>query len=333
MEPRLCIVSFNTAPPKGMLQRQERLHASFDAARDVSLLHIKPLRVQPLHGREARKHPHAYMKRVWMETMQRVWRLLEPYDGDVLFLEDDLLVAPDFFQVLKEVSNFKRAVNGTQVFAMGGWGGENMFGADPAVFLRRTSRAFPTMGYGFNRSLWRRIEQVAPEILEGRGAHGVVPLEHDWSDAVAQALTREYKRTHDRELSSFAIGWETEVIQPTLSRVWHVGHQSTIGTDGRRHVSGDAPWSGHVELLASGQKLNHTLKGGRHNPVGRPCQPGHPCAHDDAAGRKFNPEVDTHQGSKLGMVVYIPVLVFFFLGGAACGLVLLQKLLRSTCVA
>ena len=38
------------------------------------------------------------MKHVWMETMKAVWDLLEGYDGDVCFLEDDLVVAPDFFR-------------------------------------------------------------------------------------------------------------------------------------------------------------------------------------------------------------------------------------------
>ena len=44
-----------------------------------------------------------------------VWSLLEPYDGDVLFLEDDLLVSPDFYQVLAEASRLKQSPNGTQV--------------------------------------------------------------------------------------------------------------------------------------------------------------------------------------------------------------------------
>jgi len=100
-----------------------------------------------------------------------------------------------------------------------------MLDADPSVFLRRTSHAFPTMGYprpnlqpsnwlagtvrfakcgsdprwtalhryGFNRSLWTHIDKLAEDILEGGGRN-----EWDWSDAVTASLNREFARTNDR---------------------------------------------------------------------------------------------------------------------------------------
>lgn len=269
---RLCIVSFNAAPSKSHAGRPESLRSSYDASRHVNFLHIKRIRVQPPStARHATRFAHAYMKRVWVETMQRVWKLLEPYNGDVIFLEDDLLVSPDFFQTLDKVSRVKRSANGTAAFAMGGWGGENMLNAEPAGILRRASTAFPTMGYGFNRSLWQRIEENLERVLRG------MPNFQDWSDAVGRALTEEYARTNDSTLASFAIKYETDVIQPTLSRVWHVGRKSSIGIDGDREVSQDAPWSQWAHLLASGVKLNYTLKKGRYNPYGRLCKPGRPC--------------------------------------------------------
>jgi hypothetical protein len=174
--------------------------------------------------------------------------------------------------VLHEASAFKNGPHGGAVFAMGGWSGSNMADADPQVFLRHTAMAFPTMGYGFNRSLWRHINALSYEILEGVAK----PLD-DWSDALALCLKLEYERTHNPQLEIFGIHEEVQVIQPTLSRVWHIGHESSIGTDGLREVSENPPWHAHSSLLQSGVFLNHTLKPGLHNYGGEMCRDAGAC--------------------------------------------------------
>ena len=40
-----------------------------------------------------------------------------------------------------------------------------------------------------------------------------------------------------------------ELIQPSLSRVWHVGQKSSIGADGDRVVSEHPPWHIHRDVI------------------------------------------------------------------------------------
>eukprot|EP01043_Picozoa_sp_COSAG02_P109927 COSAG02_NODE_46037_length_352_cov_0.802372_1_plen_117_part_11 len=115
-----------------------------------------------------------------MDTMTKVWEILRGYDGDAVFLEDDLLVSPDFFAAVGAASKIKQA-NDMAVFAMGGWSGQNI-GSDGSLhntrmFMRKTWSAFPTMGYGFNRSLWHRISEVRDEITKSTGLD-CLPKQH-----------------------------------------------------------------------------------------------------------------------------------------------------------
>ena len=75
-----------------------------------------------------------------------MWDILKPYDGDVAFIEDDLVVSLDFYRALAETLRFKQ-LKGANVFAMGGWGGENLMHATPELFSSNCYRGFPTMGY------------------------------------------------------------------------------------------------------------------------------------------------------------------------------------------
>jgi hypothetical protein len=62
VERRVCIVSFNSL-------EDGQLAASFDVALHVQKLHVRAIRVQPFSHNHRRGH--AYMKHVWMATMQR----------------------------------------------------------------------------------------------------------------------------------------------------------------------------------------------------------------------------------------------------------------------
>ena len=252
---RMCIVSFNS-------REEGQLQDSLAVLATVRNLEVRTLRVQPAaYGLTG----HAYMKLVWLETVRAAFRAVRPYEGDVVFLEDDLQVAPDFWPVLDGAARFKRLGSVTAVFAMGGWGGHNLVSADPQTFVLKTSRAFPTMGYGFNRSLAREIEAVSVEI---RGEQRFP----DWSDAACHWLRLRYERTNRSELRSFASPRAMELVQPTLSRVWHIGQRSSIGEDGDWEVAHNPPWQGR-----SLSNFSWTMKPGLHDYHGVFCPPGSKC--------------------------------------------------------
>ena len=79
----------------------------------------------------------------------------------MVFLEDDLVVAPDFYASIAAASRFKRAAN-APVFAMGGWAGINTKMPDPHHFILKTWSAVPTMGYGFVRTPPTRRPHLLP---------------------------------------------------------------------------------------------------------------------------------------------------------------------------
>ena len=125
------------------------LTQSFEAARGVKHLKIRPLRVELTPAEAASTSGNWYVKKVWLQTMSQVWRERagHGYDGDVLFLEDDLHVSPDFYAAAEAASRLKRTTN-SAVFAMGGWAGMNLLeDPDPHDFVLKTWSAFPTMGY------------------------------------------------------------------------------------------------------------------------------------------------------------------------------------------
>lgn len=73
--PRLVIVSFNTPPTSP----RHSLAESFQVARQVKHLRIRPLHVE-LECGECGVKGNAYVKRVWVETVRRVFGLLDGYD-------------------------------------------------------------------------------------------------------------------------------------------------------------------------------------------------------------------------------------------------------------
>ena len=77
--------------------------------------------------------------------MAKAFSVLRGYDGDAVFLEDDLRVSPDFFSALEAASQIKQA-NDVAVFAMGGWAGQNIGSVHhPERFVLKTWSAFPVV--------------------------------------------------------------------------------------------------------------------------------------------------------------------------------------------
>jgi hypothetical protein len=154
--------------------------------------------------------------------MHLVWGALPDYIGDVVFLEDDVLPSPDFFTALDFSSAVKQQNRMFQLIAMGGWGGENQIDADAHTFTMKASSSFPTMGYAFDRMLWDEIARVEESVLADHKS--------DWAESVTSILCQQAtKRNFPAELSSFHRSGHIKIIQPTLSRVWHIGVLSQVG--------------------------------------------------------------------------------------------------------
>ncbi len=167
------------------------------------------------------------LKHIWYAVLRAVWEshYLLNYSGNIVFLEDDVVPAPDFFHALDFACGVKDSrKNMFQLVAMGGWGGENQINADPKTFAMKLSAAFPTMGYAFDRALWVELLRVRESFL--RNVDNT-----DWAECVARELCIKAKiRNFPVELSSFHRCGHIHVIQPTLSRVWHVGRTSQVGS-------------------------------------------------------------------------------------------------------
>lgn len=274
---QLVIISFNR--PVLENSRSATLTKSFEAASLMRHLVIWPIWIRPSVVREGMNR---HLKTVWMETMVGVWEVLRGYEGDAVFLEDDLVVSPDFFAAMSAASKIKQSSN-MAVFAMGGWAGENTgLKRSPEEFIRKTWSAFPTMGYGFNRSLWRQISAVKEEITNSSG-YDCLPEQvycmhdlNDWSFAVSHSLRLRYDHTHEPGLKSFQVFKEIQLIQPLGSRVWHIGANSSIAEDATQKsgwtVSARPPWAGYLNF--SRQQLTYSLRPGRFDYDGQECPAG-----------------------------------------------------------
>lgn len=277
---QLVMVSFNR--PMLTQTHPTELTKSFKIACTVKNLIIWPIWIRS-DSTVAEESMNRHMKVVWMHTMSKVWQALDGYEGDVVFLEDDLLVSPDFFAAAGAASEIKQT-SGMAIFALGGWAGQNTgspAGRRPEQFVRKTWSAFPTMGYGFNRSLWDRVSAASDEITNSSGMDCLPQQKHcmhnldDWSFAVSRNLRLRYNRTLDPYLRNFQVFKEVQLVQPLVSRVWHIGARSSIREDVSQkagwEISAQPPWSGHVNH--SNIRLHYTLLGGKFDFDGRKCPP------------------------------------------------------------
>ena len=121
------------------------------------------------------------------------------------------------------------------------------------------------MGYGFGRSMWKYIRQLSDKFLKNR--------HNDWAMAVAECLWQFPKNLSVKqcELSGFLKTSQIETYQPSLSRVWHIGRNSTVGSSHSTHVQARPPWSDQRLLGKENITENITVAIGRHDWFGFPC--------------------------------------------------------------
>lgn len=155
----------------------------------------------------------------WISSVQHVWSspALRNYSGDILFLDEDVVPSPDLMQAATFGIKAKSESGIAQVVALGGWGGENQVNAEIHTFTLKMSEGFPMGACAFNRELWTEIQALEPWMLEENSG--------DWPTRLGRALSdRARKSSFPPKLRAFHQSGRIKVIQPTLSRLWYVGH-------------------------------------------------------------------------------------------------------------
>ena len=175
---------------------------------------------------------------------------------EVLFLEDDIQVAPDLFNMLgflidqknnKDQSNnlFRGTID---VASLASWGSENSVNAGVTTSVVKRLRDFPTLAYSYNFSFFqKRIRPVLRKVRRNK-------VDIEWNNALFKALYSE---------DAFLC------IQPTLSRVHHAGYNSLLGNNHKRPFHMTTAWPDGN--LAGLNLLDYEVEPFLRNAIGIPC--------------------------------------------------------------
>ncbi|XP_028415145.1 uncharacterized protein LOC114538190 isoform X1 [Dendronephthya gigantea] len=154
------------------------------------------------------------------------------YKHDILFLEEDTVLSPDFVKVMWYASEVKRRNADIIQFALGGWSGENMINAHPDTFIVRTARSMRGIAYGINQSTWLYFKTLEKDFKSDNQA--------DWCESMGWVLGKHNDKKGFR------------IIVPTLSRFWHIGVHG-LGPGGdfnwQRGITAQPNWAYASRLL------------------------------------------------------------------------------------
>ena len=157
---------------------------------------------------------------------------LRGHNTDILFIEEDAVLSPDFVKVAWFASEVKRRNVGIIQYALGSWSGENMINAHPDTFVVRAARQLRGIAYGLNQSTWLYFKTLEREYFEDG--------QHDWCESMGFVLGKH------NAMKGFRI------VLPTLSRVWHVGTRG-LGLGGdfswQRPVTSQPNWAQASRLI------------------------------------------------------------------------------------
>ena len=123
--------------------------------------------------------------------------------NNVIILEEDLLIAPDFFSYFKAVSDTfqSRPSEAAGLLAVSAWNdnGQGRHVSDPQQLYR--SDFFPGLGWMLTRSIWEELRDQWPAAY--------------WDDWL-----REPARRRDRH-----------IIRPEVSRTYHIGKRGVSNSE------------------------------------------------------------------------------------------------------
>ncbi|PFX30741.1 uncharacterized protein LOC111323246 [Stylophora pistillata] len=217
-------------------------------------------------GNEEEERSPEVLKAHWWNTMKKVFdehdafqlKHNETFSGDVLFVEDDLVVAADFMEVMWYSLLVKNSVPNIHFSTLQGVGEENLVDHQPDAFVVSEVPLVQSIGYSFNSSMWEYIKTFQDDAL----GHA----EGDWPLYLGLMLL------YNRNSTIFRI------VSPTISRIWHVGDNdlgssADPGASSKYKPDQFPPWKRARERRYLNRNKANVLPGVR-DMHGRLC---HPC--------------------------------------------------------
>lgn len=131
------------------------------------------------------------------------------FDGDVLFIEDDTVVAPDFMKALYYSLKVKNSVRNVMFSTLQGLGPESAVEQQPDSFIISQVPVLQSICYAFNSSTWSYLKKFEKDALDYSRT--------DWPLSLGLLLFFERNET-------------VRVVMPTISRVWHIGQNRLSST-------------------------------------------------------------------------------------------------------
>ena len=182
----------------------------------------------------------------------------QSFSGDVLFIEDDVVVAPDFMEVMWYALRVKNSIANVHFSTLQGVGEENLVDHRPDAFVVSQVPVVQSIGYAFNSSTWEYIKTFEEDALGY--------AERDWPLYLGLMLL------YNRNTTVFRIA------SPTISRIWHVGDNdlgSSSDLNGNSSYKPEQlpPWKRAREQRYLNRHKAEILAGVR-DMYGRLC---HPC--------------------------------------------------------
>ena len=126
-------------------------------------------------------------------------------------MEDDIVVAPDFMEVMWYALLVKNTVANIHFSTLQGVGEENLVDHQPDAFVVSQVPLVQSIGYAFNSSMWEYIKTFRQDAL----GHA----ERDWPLYLGLMLLYNSNATVLR------------IVSPTISRIWHVGDNDLGSSD------------------------------------------------------------------------------------------------------
>lgn len=173
-------------------------------------------------------------------------------------MEDDIVVAPDFMEVMWYALLVKNSVANIHFSTLQGVGEENLVDHQPDAFVVSQVPLVQSIGYAFNSSMWEYIKTFQQDAL----GHA----ERDWPLYLGLMLLYNSNATVLR------------IVSPTISRIWHVG-DNDLGSSSDPEKSNNykpqqlPPWKRAREQRYLNRHKANVLPGVR-DMHGRLC---HPC--------------------------------------------------------
>ena len=187
--------------------------------------------VHVFHRSAATDRTSQSAKAAWYKMVGHAFSMLGPTDA--LFLEDDIVLAPDAIKSSHFLFKIKKENPNVHAIALGGWSGEHLINSKPFTFVIRRSKHFQAMAYGFNMSFFLSVERrwkagVAKELRI-----------RDWTEEISYLLPDAIASPRERKKKGVLY-----MAVPTMGRMHHIG-KNGLGLTGRgsiRKTNKFPPW-------------------------------------------------------------------------------------------